>query len=174
MWWWWWAGHCFIRSCLFLIHIFLHMSGGKGVSVRISSLFACVQMYQLIHGVAADEQEILFIFSPDGMMDVFRNEQEKKKKQGGSLSSELMLDADSQKYCSHEVCCKKEADMICICFLKKEKFLFCFLVFDFFQVDAALFCVLHILCCILKYCFSWKQGNFEGQLPRKYVFFFTV
>lgn len=40
------------------------MSGGKGVSVRISSLFACEQTNRLIHGVAADEQEILFIFSP--------------------------------------------------------------------------------------------------------------
>lgn len=56
MWWWRWAGHCFI-------HIFLHMSGGKGVSVRISSLFACEQTNRLIHGVAADEPEILFIFS---------------------------------------------------------------------------------------------------------------
>lgn len=30
------------------------------------------------------------------------------KKQGGSLSSELMLDPDSQKHYNNDVCCKKE------------------------------------------------------------------
>lgn len=61
--WRWWVVHCFIFSSHFLIHIFLHMSGGKGVSAPISSLFARERTNRLIHGGAADEQEILFIFS---------------------------------------------------------------------------------------------------------------
>lgn len=124
MWWWRWAGHCFIFSCLFLIHIFLHMSGGKGVSVRISSLFACKQTNRFIHGVATDEQEILFIFSPTAwwMCSGISG----GKKQGGSLSSELMLDADSQKHSNNDVCCKKKTRLKCIFFFKEK---FCFLVF---------------------------------------------